>query len=319
MMMPKKLLILTSLALVGFLIFSFIKQVRQKSFFDLEEISKPLPFYEKWEIDPLSNEEKISLEEALSQPYSYLGKGAQSYAFLSKDGHYVIKFFKFKHLQLNFIQSIIPELGPLKKWKENKLKEKSKKLEKLFDAYRLAFEVHRKESALVYIHLNPTDKLLPALDVLDPSGKKVSLNLDSIPFLIQKKVEITRSIFERLFKAKKVDEVKLKINQIVELYLSEYRKGIFDHDHGVMHNTGFIDGLPVHLDVGKIYFDEAIKLPENAYLDLVKIGWKIREHMLRKFPEHEKEITRYLNTTIGNAFKRHLDYDQIDGAILWKR
>lgn len=319
MMMPKKLLILASVALVGVFFISFINQVRQKSFFSLDEISKPLPFYEKWEINPLSHEEKQDLEEALKQPYSYLGKGAQSFAFLSKDGRYVIKFFKFKHLQLNFIQSIIPEFGPLKKWKINKLKEKSKKLEKLFDAYRLAFEVHRKESALVYVHLNPTEESLPALEVLDPSGKKVTLNLDTIPFLIQRKVEITRSIFERLLKAKKIEEVKMKINHIVELYLSEYQKGLFDHDHGVMHNTGFIDDFAVHLDVGKIYFDEAIKIPENAYLDLVKIGWKIREHMLRKFPEHEKEITSYLNTTIGNAFKRHLDYDQIDGAILWKR
>src|SRR5689334_14456085 len=49
------------------------------------------------ETDPLSTEEQQQLDRILSQPFRYLSAGSQSYAFVSEDGKYVIKFFRMKH------------------------------------------------------------------------------------------------------------------------------------------------------------------------------------------------------------------------------
>ena len=53
------------------------------------------------------------LEPIFAQRFFYLGKGAQSYAFSSEDGVFVLKFFKFKHLKPNWLMQILPDFPPL--------------------------------------------------------------------------------------------------------------------------------------------------------------------------------------------------------------
>src|ERR1700722_2869530 len=58
-----------------------------------------LPFNSKWEVSSPSPEQKALIDKILSQNFTYLGKGAQSYAFESQDQKFVLKFFKFKHIK----------------------------------------------------------------------------------------------------------------------------------------------------------------------------------------------------------------------------
>ena len=54
--------------------------------FTIGNISYDLPFDARWEIPPLRESEAREREKILRQPFSYLGKGCQSYVFASKDG-----------------------------------------------------------------------------------------------------------------------------------------------------------------------------------------------------------------------------------------
>ena len=51
------------------------------------------------ELSALTKNEKIILKKICEQPFVYLGKGSQAYAFQSQDGQYVLKLFKGYHLK----------------------------------------------------------------------------------------------------------------------------------------------------------------------------------------------------------------------------
>ena len=64
--------------------------------FTIENITSSLPFDESLETRPLNEEEKTLVDLILDQKFTYLGKGCQSYVFLSEDQQYVLKFFKYQ-------------------------------------------------------------------------------------------------------------------------------------------------------------------------------------------------------------------------------
>ena len=69
--------------------------------FRLANITYELPFKPSWKVPSLTKEEYSRLAQITNQKFTYIGKGAQCYAFASEDGEYVLKFFKFKHLKPN--------------------------------------------------------------------------------------------------------------------------------------------------------------------------------------------------------------------------
>src|SRR5262249_60872628 len=113
-----------------------------------------MPHHKEWEIPALQNDEKQKLNAILSQKFSYIGKGAQSYAFSSADNQYVLKFFKFKHLTPHWFVELFPPFPPFSTYRETQAVRKQRKLMGVFEGYHLAYEVHKQPSGLIYAHLN---------------------------------------------------------------------------------------------------------------------------------------------------------------------
>lgn len=270
--------------------------------FRLGNISYDIPYNQDWSIPELSEEENNELEKILGQTFSYIGKGAQSYAFVSEDDQYVLKFFKFKHLRPSWIIDNLPEIGYLKTFKELEQYKKQRKLLSVFNGYRLAYEVHKNESGLLYVHLNKTNHLKKKVTVLDKIGVERSIDLDEVNFVIQKKVVTSKKKILDDLAVGNLDEAILKIYSLFDLYLQEYSKGIYDHDHGVLHNTGFIGSKPIHLDVGKLYRDENIHKNEYAKKDLGIVADKIITRVGEVYPEYKTEITERIDLYMKNAF-----------------
>lgn len=314
--MKKRLFIsLSLLLLIGFSIKGILRMTDD---FRLSGITHEMSIKEEWKIDPLSENEKTRLKHIFAQKFIYLGKGAQSYAFVSHDNQYVLKFFKFKHLRPNFLLNIVPSVGFLSDWKEGEVKRKEEKLNGVFNAYRLAWEVHRDRSGLIFIHLNKTDDLNQSVHLQDKIGLNWNVDLDTVNFVLQKRADTSRKVIYDLLSQGKVEEAKHCIRKIFELYKEEYNKGIFDHDHGVMHNTGFVGLEPIHLDVGKLYNDPSIKEPKNAYLDIVKIGWKIDQAILANFPKYSLEIRQDIENTIANTYDSSFTFESFNLESIWQ-
>lgn len=246
-----------------------------------------------WEIPEISSVEKDDLNKILDQKFHYLGKGAQSYVFTSDDGLYVLKFFKFKHLKPSPFLNSLPMIPPFANYVTKEVKRKDRKLKGVFSAYRLAYEIHKQGSGLVFIHLNKTNNLInKTVTVFDKIGRSHEIDLDQTVFLLQKKGETLRTVMTDLLNRKDLKEAKLRVRQIFDLYVSEYQKGAYDHDHGIMHNTGFVGSEPLHLDVGKFTRDDKISQKEIYKDDLIIIYRKIDLWMKNNYPDYKDELVK---------------------------
>ena len=280
--------------------------------FRLGNMTYELPFQAPWQVPPLTPEEYRQLAHILDQKFTYIGKGAQCYAFASADQQYVLKFFKFKHLKPNLFVDFLPPIPPFNAYKQNCVERKQRKLIGVFNGYDLAFRENRQESELIYLHLLPTTHLHLQANVIDKIGLERKINLDEVVFLMQRKGETLRTRMNRLLKEEHVAEAEKVIASIVQMYISEYRKGIYDHDHGVMHNTGFIGDQPFHLDVGKLNKDERMKEVTFYKKDLEHVLWKIDVWVKANYPHVYPQLTAFLSQQYEKQTGEPLDLQAID-------
>lgn len=270
--------------------------------FRIGNITYDMPFQESWTIPELSPEEAMHLQRILAQDFSYLGKGAQSYVFVSADGRYVIKFFKFKHLRPVWLIDILPSVGFIKTYQERQEARKERKRWGVFRAYKLAYDVDRKESGLEFIQLNATGNPQRTVTLIDKIGLKRFVDLTHIPFILQDKGLTLRTVLDDLLSHGDLVTAKYRIGQILEMYASEYKKGIYDHDHGVMQNTGFVDDRPIHLDVGKLAKDEAMTQNETAKKDATLVSAKIKQWIETHYPSYAQELGHAIDQKIHELF-----------------
>jgi hypothetical protein len=212
--------------------------------------------------EPLSEEAAL----ALSQPYHYLGKGKQAFAFLSADGKWVVKFFNQKYFKLPFWAAIFP--------KERTKRESRKKYYE--ESYEIAAKMLRQETGIVYLHQGLSLTPLPRLFATDKRGRSHGINLNEIPFVLQRRVELLYPALEKM----DPEELDAAINQFLSLIALRIDLKIGDGDHDVEHNFGFWDGKVIHLDPGRLYKQEA--LWEHA---LLKYEWWSATHQFRKWLE----------------------------------
>ncbi|MBA2368702.1 MAG: hypothetical protein H0V82_06725 [Candidatus Protochlamydia sp.] len=274
--------------------------------FRLSNMTYELDFDAPWKAPVISADELHDLNTDLGQKYYYIGKGAQCYAFGSADGNYVLKFFKFKHLKPNFLVYFLPAFSPFKEYREASIQRKRNKLISVFEGYDLAFRVNRKESELIYLHLVPTERQFRTVTVVDKLGLEHAIHLDDVVFLFQKKGETLRTRMTRLLQQGKQEAAKNSLSKILAMYMQEYQKGVYDRDHGVMHNTGFIGEHPFHLDVGKFTEDERMKQKDYYKKDLEHITWKIDVWVKKTFPDDYAALSTHLSKDFlmwtGEAF-----------------
>lgn len=182
------------------------------------------------------------LKSIFQQRFKYLAVGSQSYAFVSEDGKYVIKFFIMKHL--------IPRISDL--WSPEKIEHRRENLLSIFNAHKLAYEELREDAGLIYIHLNKSDHLKTQLSVVDRLGRTHSIDLDKVEFVVQEKAELIFTRLKKLLNQKNPEKIKQCIDATLQLVQRRIERGISDHDKAVKHNYGFIGDRPIHLDIGRI-------------------------------------------------------------------
>lgn len=86
--------ILGTTLLVCAALFLYKKQLyKATGGFSVATIQFDLPYNPDWEtVHPTENLDKI-----VQQKFTYLAKGARSFAFISEDGNTILKFFKYRY------------------------------------------------------------------------------------------------------------------------------------------------------------------------------------------------------------------------------
>ncbi|KAF3362243.1 hypothetical protein PHSC3_001210 [Chlamydiales bacterium STE3] len=266
--------------------------------FAVRHISSNLTFDPQREIH-FSTQQKEAVSQILHQHFHYLGKGCQSYVFLSEDGKYVIKFLKYQRFRPQKFLDVFSFLPFVEKIRQQKLIKKNERLNNLFSSWKIAAENLNDETGIVFLHLNKTSDLNPSLVIYDKLGLKHTLNPNQLEFMIQKRAEmLCPTIDEYMVKGEK-DKAKKLLTNLLEMILSEYQRGLADNDHALMQNTGVIEGKPVHIDVGQFESNKRFLDKKEYGIELFSKMYKFRIWLSKRHPELESFLTAHLLKVLG--------------------
>lgn len=272
--------------------------------FTLANISSDFTYHPEWDVRPLMADEQLVLNQALDQPYYYLGKGCQSYVFLSQDKEYVIKFFKYQRFRLLPWLTYFPPLPAMIKYREQKLEKKAQKLAGFMQSWKVAFENLKEETGLIYVHLNKTSQLYKPLIIYDKVGQIHQIDLDRTEFCIQRRADMLCSALLKFKEQGDFQGAKRLITHLLTLIISEYQRGLADNDHALMQNTGVAQGKPVHIDVGQFVINEQVKNSSIYYQELFTKTYKFKIWLKEAYPELALFLEDQLRDIIGPAYDR---------------
>lgn len=211
--------------------------------FSEDKIASSLAPHPAWAIDRPSPEQQQKIQTILASRFKFLGEGAQSFAFETEDGKYVLKFFKMRRFTPSLADHLCPHV----------VRRRLKNLNWVFNGYKIAYEKFRQDTGLIFIHLAKTNHLHQKVQLLDATGKEHTIDLDKTEFILQEKAEL---IFDRLAHLKQQgdrERMQNSIQAILDLVKRRVDQGYADRDKAVSNNFGFVGDRPIQLDVGRLY------------------------------------------------------------------
>jgi len=252
--------------------------------FRLQKVVSTLSFDPRWETAPPENMAEI--DQALNQPFSFLGSGGQCYAFLSQDKKFVLKLFKHHHMRVPcFYLKWIPKLAKTRK----------ERFEHIFGSFKLSYEHLKEETALVYLHLNKTDLFKKNLTLIDKLGIAHKIDLDRTEFALQKTATLAFTHLRHKMKHQDIEGAKESLSSLLQLIVTRSKRGIADRDPILKRNFGFIGNQAVEIDLGSFSKNEDLKKPYVYKRELFYETLKLRKWVKKHYPE----LLSYLNEAIN--------------------
>lgn len=214
---------------------------------------------------PLTKGPATSFDKAIfDQEFHYLDRGHQSFVFLSEDGNYILKLYRF-----------------------GKDQEKEKVS---FQSYQLAIDELKEESGLIGIHLCQTDNLQKNVTLVDRLQIGYSVPLDKLAFIVQKKANPFFPYLEKVIQTKSPAAIQRAMDQVVGLIVSRCEKGIEDQDAILEKNYGWLDGRTIHIDIGRFVKNSHL----NAQAEVTKITHSLKTWLHNEHPDAEAHFDQAL-------------------------
>ncbi len=242
-------------------------------------------YEESWEIPSLSSDQRESLNAILSQRFTYLGKGTQSYVLESEDHRYVIKFFKGKHLYFyDWLKPMVslPLVGRLL---EEDWQRREAKRNKIYNGCKLAYLEMSVDSGVEFVHLNPSEDLPNQIVIVDAIGREHILNPNDIPFYLQRKGASFRSTLSELKQKNDLEGAQALITDLFAYLVERSQRGIYDRDNNSMANLGCLDGHVATLDVGNLSKDPEVTIPAEYCRRIVRHTLGVEQWLATYWPE----------------------------------
>ncbi len=199
----------------------------------------------------------------LDQPYHYFNCGHQCFAFISNDGHYILKFFKYTRHTPPAWTAHIPLLNRFKSLRPERIKKITWKKNRDFQGYQLAFDRFREQTGILSLHLNPTSSGYPTITLYDKLKIRHTLDLNTAPFVLQIKASPTYPTFSSWLEAGDYDKVRSGISRIIALCAERLHLQILDEDVHLYCNFGFVGETPIQIDPGRFSMSPSPISPEK--------------------------------------------------------
>lgn len=198
----------------------------------------------------LLDERDSTIQTLPSHSYRYLGKGGQSYIFVSEDDRTILKLFRTSRLNsLRFLYSFCP-LQPLK----SKIRVQEDLIRQTLLSYSIANQYLKDETGLIEVHLDCHSKLSTPLKIVDRLGIAHTLDPNQYPFVIQEKATLVKEKIAQLMDAGDISGARYALLNLFTLIEKRKARGIDDADPNVVKNFGFCSDRPIQIDGGRFSF-----------------------------------------------------------------
>ena len=282
-----------------FIILSFSPGCQRTQGFTLKKILSNHPPNPKWGISSCHIDELSQVRNILSQSFTYLGSGNHCYAFESNDKRFVLKFFKQNRMKTPRFHALFPSYIRPFLFETKKMQRHKKERENSYTSYKFAYEYLKKETEVVYLHLNKTNYLKQKIVLIDQYKQKIFIDIDTMEFLIQKKAKLCFNYLQELFEQKKEKEGLDAIISLFDIIASRMKKGFLDKDMQFFKNFGFIGNRAIEIDIGGFCLNPKPSSLESMKEEMHEIFSQIQTWTFKYYPQYEKKVTQIIENKIN--------------------
>lgn len=215
----------------------------------LEEKALNLPSEELIQSIAPSHEE---IQKVLSQKFTFLGRGGQSFAFIGEDDETVLKIFKNYRYKNYDILHHLPVPNYIQELINTGMEVRHFKLNRFYKGCVIAAYEIPEETQVSYIHIFPSNNLNIQLELKDPLGFTHHIDADSIQFLLQKKLKVADDVAKELIEKGDEEGFYKMLLATEKMMHARFLHGIVDSDFAFDKNVGFLNEKAILLDFGSI-------------------------------------------------------------------
>ena len=250
------------------------------------------------ENSPITEEKLELLKTVFAQPFHYLGKGSQAYAFASQDNRYVLKLFKCYHLKPVDWLHKLPLVGYFDNYRHEQITRRDKKLQATLASYKIARDIIPQECAILYMQIVPSHNFSVNATFTDKIGRSHTINLADYGFVLQRKATLIFPTLDSLIRQGQEKKAQAIIRSILDLMVKRSVQGIQDQDPDLHKNAGIIDDKVYCIDIGGFHTNEGIKNPQTMKSDITRFTRRLYHHLESHPTALGKKLARYLDDEI---------------------
>jgi len=228
------------------------------------------------------------------QRFTYLKKGSQAYAFLSEDGQYVLKLFKYHHMKPAewLLDLRLPE--NMINYRNHLVHRRRHRIDLTLNSYKIAAVQLKDESALTYAQIMPSSEFSLPVTLQDSIGRKDSIDLAHHGFAIQRCAQLVYPSFETWLAQNDLQSARQAIDSLVTLVALRSKKGIQDSDPDLHKNAGLIGTQAVFIDIGGFHLNPKMQSNDEMKHDMKKVFNNLRLWLKK----HSPSLCDYLEQKI---------------------
>jgi len=268
--------------------------------FSLKRVQEQILFPGNFSLPPPSAQQLHSLQKATKQPFSYLGKGSQAYAFISKDRRYVLKLFKCHHMHRapSWLQAL-PLPQALSNYRDSLVARRDHRVSLALNSYTIAATTLRNECALIYAQILPSQKFSLPITIRDGIGREYVIDLAAHGFALQRRADLVQPSFEKWIAQNDMESARKAIDSLVGVIALRSKKEVQDSDPDLHKNAGLIGTTAIFIDIGGFHKNPKIPSHNEMKRDMDKVFGKFG----RWLSSRSTELHAYLQQRLEAPWK----------------
>lgn len=280
---------------------SVLAHFRTQGFIE-SKIYQQFSFRPSWEIFKRNQEDWETVDQIISQDFHYLDAGRQCFVFESRDHKWVIKFINHERFHFPKSLTVFPLPALLEKLRKERIERRTKRIDDFFSSFRIGYSDLKDETKILFVQLNPLSRWKKPLCIFDPVGHKHFIDLNKVPFILQRKAEKIYPYLRQI----ESDEKKFQeaIDSFVNFLVKRIQKGVLDDDLNVEGNIGFFEDQAILIDTGRLFYVEDLKDKENFSVELKKSSKYLHRWLQKEYPKMASYLEDLCNQKIQDHEKQ---------------